>query len=199
TRVTQSNHFVPQVVLLRSGKVFIPAARPNQVPASRPKLVSIGRPTPVSTGRPKPVSTGRPKPVSTGRPKPVSTGRPKPVSTGRPKLVSTGKQNRLPPVHAARRNSSSVTSVNLHTDANEKKLIQVLKIHTDDNVADLLTKAFDGPRRPYFDDNEFLVVDRHDLLKLYGLVVKYYENHPVAGAGLVLWGDLQVLIDSQEG
>ncbi|GJU08355.1 putative ribonuclease H-like domain-containing protein [Tanacetum coccineum] len=33
-------------------------------------------------------------------------------------------------------------------DANEKKLIQVLKIHTDDNVADLLTKAFDGPRSP---------------------------------------------------
>nr|GFC14688.1 copia protein [Tanacetum cinerariifolium] len=31
-------------------------------------------------------------------------------------------------------------------DANEKKLIQVLKIHIDDNVADLLTKAFDGPR-----------------------------------------------------
>ncbi|GJW39608.1 putative ribonuclease H-like domain-containing protein [Tanacetum coccineum] len=31
-------------------------------------------------------------------------------------------------------------------DANEKKLIQVLKIHTDDNVADLLTKAFNGPR-----------------------------------------------------
>ncbi|GJX82509.1 putative ribonuclease H-like domain-containing protein [Tanacetum coccineum] len=47
TRVTQSNHFVPQTVLFRSGKVSIPAARPNQV----------------STGRPKPVSTGRPKPV----------------------------------------------------------------------------------------------------------------------------------------
>nr|GEY28879.1 hypothetical protein [Tanacetum cinerariifolium] len=31
-------------------------------------------------------------------------------------------------------------------DAHEKKLIQVLKIHTDDNVADLLTKSFDGPR-----------------------------------------------------
>ncbi|GKD28367.1 putative ribonuclease H-like domain-containing protein, partial [Tanacetum coccineum] len=28
-------------------------------------------------------------------------------------------------------------------DAYEKKLIQMLKIHTDDNVADLLTKAFD--------------------------------------------------------
>ncbi|GKA59662.1 hypothetical protein Tco_0758975 [Tanacetum coccineum] len=34
-------------------------------------------------------------------------------------------------------------------DANEKNLIQVLKIHTDDNVADLLTKAFDGPRFKY--------------------------------------------------
>ncbi|GKA74936.1 putative ribonuclease H-like domain-containing protein, partial [Tanacetum coccineum] len=62
TRVTQSNHFVPQAVLLRSGKVSIPAARPNQV----------------STGRPKPVSTGRPKPVPTDKPKvpePVPTGR----------------------------------------------------------------------------------------------------------------------------
>ncbi|GJW47562.1 putative reverse transcriptase domain-containing protein [Tanacetum coccineum] len=35
------------------------------------------------------------------------------------------------------------------------------------------------------------MVDRQDLLKLYGMVVKYYENHPVAGAGLMLWGDLQ--------
>ncbi|GJU87690.1 hypothetical protein Tco_1295236, partial [Tanacetum coccineum] len=31
-------------------------------------------------------------------------------------------------------------------DAYEKKLIQVLKIHTDNNVADLLTKAFDVSR-----------------------------------------------------
>ncbi|GJS58767.1 putative ribonuclease H-like domain-containing protein [Tanacetum coccineum] len=182
-------------------------------------------------------------------------------------------------------------------DVNEKKLIQVLKIHTDDNVADLLTRAFDGPRLmvqegglfPFFlppvvsspkssgtrrkslgrnrltkpksilkeldldaDDKTFIkvvsdedstdeapilwsalagwevistplgeinalyrsdqstkhfttlreilhMVDRQDLLKLYGMVVTYYENHLVAGAGLMLWGDLQVLIDSQEG
>nr|GEX32603.1 aminoacyl-tRNA synthetase, class 1a, anticodon-binding [Tanacetum cinerariifolium] len=45
----------------------------------------------------------------------------------------------------------------------------------------------------------FHMVDRQDILKLYGLVVKYYENHPVAGAGLILWGDLQVLFDSHEG
>ncbi|GJW73355.1 hypothetical protein Tco_0132725, partial [Tanacetum coccineum] len=57
-------------ILLRSGKVSIPAARPKQV--------LLARPTPVSTGRPKP--------------------------------ISTSKQNRPPPVHAGRRNSSSVTS-----------------------------------------------------------------------------------------
>ncbi|GJU71465.1 hypothetical protein Tco_1262870 [Tanacetum coccineum] len=32
-------------------------------------------------------------------------------------------------------------------DSNEKKLIQVIKIHTDQNVADLLTKAFDVSRK----------------------------------------------------
>ncbi|GKA38597.1 hypothetical protein Tco_0731148, partial [Tanacetum coccineum] len=30
-------------------------------------------------------------------------------------------------------------------DSNEKKLIQMIKIYTDKNVADLLTKAFDDP------------------------------------------------------
>nr|GEY83285.1 synaptobrevin, longin-like domain protein [Tanacetum cinerariifolium] len=42
------------------------------------------------------------------------------------------------------------------------------------------------------------MVDRQDLVKLYGLVVQYYETHPVAGAGLILWGDLQVLFDSHD-
>ncbi|GJV32523.1 hypothetical protein Tco_1392923 [Tanacetum coccineum] len=37
-----------------------------------------------------------------------------------------------------------------------------------------------------------------DIMAQFG-VVKYYENHPVTGAGLMLWGDLQVLMDSQEG
>nr|GFB68321.1 hypothetical protein [Tanacetum cinerariifolium] len=43
------------------------------------------------------------------------------------------------------------------------------------------------------------MVDRQDLMKLYGLVVQYYENHPAAGVGLLFWGDLQVLFDSQAG
>nr|GEW18958.1 reverse transcriptase domain-containing protein [Tanacetum cinerariifolium] len=38
------------------------------------------------------------------------------------------------------------TSTTKAEDAYEKKLIQVLKIHTNDNVADLLTKAFDVTR-----------------------------------------------------
>ncbi|GJY47360.1 hypothetical protein Tco_0436423, partial [Tanacetum coccineum] len=47
-------------------------------------------------------------------------------------------------------------------DAYEKKLIQVLKIHTDDNVADLLTKAFDVSRF----DVELIVIEKSfDVLK----------------------------------
>nr|GEX94974.1 JmjC domain-containing protein [Tanacetum cinerariifolium] len=43
------------------------------------------------------------------------------------------------------------------------------------------------------------MVDRQDLVKLYRLVVQYYETHLVAGAGLILWGDLYVLFDSYKG
>ncbi|GJV81035.1 putative ribonuclease H-like domain-containing protein, partial [Tanacetum coccineum] len=38
-------------------------------------------------------------------------------------------------------------------DSNEKKLIQMIKIHTDQNVADLLTKAFDVSRFQYLIDD----------------------------------------------
>ncbi|GJS20063.1 putative ribonuclease H-like domain-containing protein [Tanacetum coccineum] len=41
--------------------------------------------------------------------------------------------------------------------------------------------------------------DRKDLFKLYGMVVQYYEEHPLAGSGMILWGDLQVLFESHEG
>nr|GEW09886.1 synaptobrevin, longin-like domain protein [Tanacetum cinerariifolium] len=44
-----------------------------------------------------------------------------------------------------------------------------------------------------------VVVGWEDLMKLYGLVVQYYETHPIAGAGLLFWGDLQVLFNSQAG
>ncbi|GJX35343.1 putative ribonuclease H-like domain-containing protein [Tanacetum coccineum] len=40
-------------------------------------------------------------------------------------------------------------SIAVAKDSNEKKLIQMIKIHTDKNVADLLTKAFDVSRFQY--------------------------------------------------
>nr|GEX07874.1 hypothetical protein [Tanacetum cinerariifolium] len=43
------------------------------------------------------------------------------------------------------------------------------------------------------------MIDRQDLMKLYSLVVQYYEHHPATGAGLLFWGDLQVLFDSYAG
>nr|GEV21661.1 hypothetical protein [Tanacetum cinerariifolium] len=43
------------------------------------------------------------------------------------------------------------------------------------------------------------LVDCQDLMRLYGLVVKHYEHHPAVGFGLLFWGDLQVLFDSQVG
>ncbi|GJV32021.1 hypothetical protein Tco_1392421 [Tanacetum coccineum] len=38
-----------------------------------------------------------------------------------------------------------------------------------------------------------------DLSKLFGMVVKHYEVNPLAGNGLILWGDLHVLFESTSG
>nr|GEX07087.1 ribonuclease H-like domain-containing protein [Tanacetum cinerariifolium] len=56
-KVNHQNQFVPQAVLLRTGKVNIPPARPQPVPIGKPKVFA-----PVPTGRqnmPFPVSTDR--------------------------------------------------------------------------------------------------------------------------------------------
>nr|GEX14525.1 aminoacyl-tRNA synthetase, class 1a, anticodon-binding [Tanacetum cinerariifolium] len=60
-------------------------------------------------------------------------------------------------------------------------------------IIDQSTKHFTTLRQILY------LVDRQDLVKLYGLVVQYCKTHPVAGAGLLLWVDLQVLFDSYEG
>ncbi|GKA38519.1 putative ribonuclease H-like domain-containing protein [Tanacetum coccineum] len=49
-------------------------------------------------------------------------------------------------------------------DSYEKKLIQVLKIHTDDNVANLLTKAFDGPRFNFLVIANLKYSDKHNMV-----------------------------------
>ncbi|GKB79619.1 hypothetical protein Tco_0946514 [Tanacetum coccineum] len=43
------------------------------------------------------------------------------------------------------------------------------------------------------------LLDRQDLSKLYGMVVKHYEDKPIAGTGMLLWGDLHVLFESTTG
>ncbi|GJU51539.1 hypothetical protein Tco_1221094 [Tanacetum coccineum] len=93
----------------------------------------------------------------------ITPARPQPVPTGKPKEpapVPTGRQNRPILVSTNRGDSLSITSdgqlllspqqvvLGKHIEKvyTGKILIQMLKIHTDDNVSDLLTKAFDGPR-----------------------------------------------------
>ncbi|GKB71198.1 hypothetical protein Tco_0932610, partial [Tanacetum coccineum] len=107
----------------------------------------------------------------------------------------------------------------LDLDADDKTFIKMVSDEDSEDEAPILWSAFvgwevisthlgeinalymmDQSTKHFTTLREILhMVDRQDLLKLYGLVVKYYENHLVAGAGLMLWGDLQVLIDSQEG
>ncbi|GJR78853.1 hypothetical protein Tco_0149638 [Tanacetum coccineum] len=98
-----------------------------------------------------------------------------------PQVVSSSKSS------GTRRKSlgrSRITKPEFDLDADDKKFIKVVSDEDSEDEAPILWSAFAG---------------WEDLLKLYGLVVKHYENHPVTGAGLMLWGDLQVLMDSQEG
>nr|GEX57719.1 xylulose kinase-1 [Tanacetum cinerariifolium] len=121
-------------ILLRTSKVHIPHVRPQPVPTGKPKI------TPVPTSKPKvtPVPTCKPKvtPVPVGKPQ-VST----PVPTGRP--------NRSFPVPTDRGYSPSVVLGNhiqkVYTGY-PRTIVDLIHLLTDDNVADLLTKAFDGPR-----------------------------------------------------
>ncbi|GKA78778.1 hypothetical protein Tco_0785315, partial [Tanacetum coccineum] len=43
------------------------------------------------------------------------------------------------------------------------------------------------------------LLDRQDLSKLYGMVVKHYEVNPLAGTRLILWGDLHFFFESNTG
>ncbi|GKD85740.1 hypothetical protein Tco_1356894, partial [Tanacetum coccineum] len=53
-------------------------------------------------------------------------------------------------------------------DSNEKKLIQMIKIHTDQNVADLLTKVFDVGRFQY------LIAMANDEIQVSAVGLTYY-------------------------
>ncbi|GKE13049.1 hypothetical protein Tco_1416600 [Tanacetum coccineum] len=141
-----------------------PAASRN-----RPAINSAGRPNPTGRIRQAAHHAGwskRPAPVSAGRP--VSAGWLNPAARPyfRPSSVYFNNMYRpelYDPMYmnegrwATAGDPSTDNDIGIvdsgcsrsMTGNKEKNLIQVLKIHTDDNVADLLTKAFDGPRFKY--------------------------------------------------
>ncbi|GJT66823.1 putative ribonuclease H-like domain-containing protein [Tanacetum coccineum] len=57
----------------------------------------------------------------------------------------------------------------------------------------------DNSRKCFTSLREILhLVTRADLMTIYGRVMTFYQDKKVAGVGLVLWGDLKVLMDSPE-
>ncbi|GKF80080.1 hypothetical protein Tco_0235648, partial [Tanacetum coccineum] len=57
----------------------------------------------------------------------------------------------------------------------------------------------DNSRKYFTSLREILhLVTRADLMTIYGRVMTFYQDKKAAGAGLVLWGDLKVLMDSPE-
>ncbi|GJU97528.1 putative ribonuclease H-like domain-containing protein [Tanacetum coccineum] len=73
-------------------------------------------------------------------------------------------------------------------DAYEKKLIQVLKIHTDDNVADLLTKAFDVSRLIELRESLRRVIDGTEALLILTLFILWLNKVSTDDAKLVPLG-----------
>ncbi|GJY99087.1 ribonuclease H-like domain-containing protein [Tanacetum coccineum] len=160
--VNLQNQYVPQAVLLRTGKVNIPPGSPQPVPTGKPKV-----PTPVPTGR-----QNRPIPVSTDRgdspsvtsgwcqngqlllsPQQVVLGKHiEKVYNGYPRTTVDlihmhGQPSQIHKADPSHNWLGSPLGTNFsHVVYCRKILFPMLKIHTDDNVADLLTKAFDGPR-----------------------------------------------------
>ncbi|GKC61831.1 hypothetical protein Tco_1089429, partial [Tanacetum coccineum] len=57
----------------------------------------------------------------------------------------------------------------------------------------------DNSRKYFTSLREILhLVTRADLMTIYGRVMTFYQDKKVEGVGLVLWGDLQILMDSLE-
>ncbi|GJZ73804.1 putative ribonuclease H-like domain-containing protein [Tanacetum coccineum] len=93
--------------------------------------------------------------------------------------------------HIAFRQSSFIR------DAYEKKLIQVLKIHTDDNVADLLTKAFDVSRGFIaFRGSLRRVNDGTEALLILPLFILWLDKVSTASAKLVPLGKVCTALET---
>ncbi|GJW35844.1 putative ribonuclease H-like domain-containing protein [Tanacetum coccineum] len=78
-------------------------------------------------------------------------------------------------------------------DAYEKKLIQVLKIHTDDNVADLLTKAFDVSSSMGFRESLRRALDGTGALMLPKLFIHWLATVSTDSPELVPMGKSKII------
>ncbi|GJW87307.1 putative ribonuclease H-like domain-containing protein [Tanacetum coccineum] len=73
-------------------------------------------------------------------------------------------------------------------DSYEKRLIQVIKIHMDHNVADLLTKAFDVSRFQYLIANETVIKEYEDRMERAATTASSLELEQDSGAKIPYWG-----------
>nr|GEY13772.1 xylulose kinase-1 [Tanacetum cinerariifolium] len=122
-KVNHQNQFIPQAVLLRTGKVNIPHARPQLVPTGKPKVFA-----PVPAGRQN-------KPFLV----PNDRGYSPSVSSGSWKRIDG--QLLLSPQQVVLGNHIEKVYTGY-----PRAIVDLIHLHTGDNVVDLLTKAFDGPR-----------------------------------------------------
>nr|GEY64911.1 hypothetical protein [Tanacetum cinerariifolium] len=120
-KVNYQNQFVLQAVLLRTGKVNIPSVRPQPVPTGKPMMSA-------------PVPTGMPN---------------------RPSLFPTDRGFSPSVIFGWWKNGQLLLSPQQVVLGNHiekvytgypRTIVDLIHLHADDNVADLLTKSFDGPR-----------------------------------------------------
>ncbi|GJT97533.1 putative ribonuclease H-like domain-containing protein [Tanacetum coccineum] len=86
---------------------------------------------------------------------------------------------------------------NFIRDSNEKKLIQMIRIHTDHNVADLLIKAFDVGRFQYLIANETVIKEWKDRMERAATTASGLEaeqDSVVPGAKIPHWGGAEAQI-----
>ncbi|GJZ19472.1 hypothetical protein Tco_0556062, partial [Tanacetum coccineum] len=69
-------------------------------------------------------------------------------------------------------------------DSYEKSFIQVIKIHTDHNVANLLTKAFDVSRFQYLIANKTVIKEWEDIMERAATTASSLEAEQDSGSGL---------------
>ncbi|GJT46087.1 hypothetical protein Tco_0954802 [Tanacetum coccineum] len=96
---------------------------------------------------------------------------------------------------ATRKMSSSAVDLN----APDESFIQVLSNDDSDDSDDASDPLFFGMYLLHGKLEILHLLDRQDLSKLYGMVVKHYDVNPLAGTGMILWGDLHVLFESTTG